>query len=299
VYKGIYSLLKEGISLLGQESNGNPGNYDFFYNGDVESWIKAANALLMRYYNRLSNINEAYADSVLSVVDFAIDTASANMVFKSYTTNATGQNPWYQLEVSGGYHAVSKTIDDILVGLNDPRREIFFGTIANGTITPATPGGSQSDQAGALYSKISSSYLQDTTNQPLITYDEVKFIEAEANYKKGNVDEAYKAYIEAVDQALLRVGVDSSEKATYLAQPTVAVGVGGLTESVIITQKYIALWLFLPIEAYNDYRRTRIPTMKNAISVPPERFPYPSDEVANNAANVPAKGTTVKVWWAK
>jgi hypothetical protein len=59
----------------------------------------------------------------------------------------------------------------------------------------------------------------------------------------------------------------------------VAVGEDNLTLENIITQKYIAFWLFQPIEAYNDYRRTLIPDLNNPVSPPPNRFPYPQDRL--------------------
>jgi hypothetical protein len=84
----------------------------------------------------------------------------------------------------------------------------------------------------------------------------------------------------------------------YLAKSTVAVGENNLTLENIIKQKYVSFWLFQPIEAYNDYRRTMIPEMQNSVGPPPNRFPYPQDEVAANP-NVPERTIQNKVWWAE
>lgn len=297
VYKGIIGLLKEAISDLEIESTANPGSFDLFYGGDADSWIAAANSLLARYYNRLSNISAAYADSVLLVIPDAFASAEGNMVFAQYNTSATGQNPWWQEEADRGHHAVSQTMYDIMESLNDPRITYFFDELASaGTIVPAPPGTALADQGGTIYSRFTGNYLAPDSPQPIITFDEVKFLEAEAYLGKSNQSAALAAYQEGIEAAMAREGISDVDIADYLAQPSVLPAV--LTQTHIITQKYIAFWLFNPIEAYNDYRRTRIPTLQNPVGPAPERFPYTSTESAANP-NVPNLGSTAKVWWAK
>jgi hypothetical protein len=65
----------------------------------------------------------------------------------------------------------------------------------------------------------------------------------------------------------------------------------------IIKQKYISFWLYQPIEAYNDWRRTGFPALTNSIGLPPRRFPYPQSEFDSNAENVPTVQPTDGVWW--
>ena len=92
--------------------------------------------------------------------------------------------------------------------------------------------------------------------------------------------------------------VDEDDISAYMAQGSVSVGEGNLTLENIIIQKYVAFWLFQPIEAYNDYRRTNYPTLNNPVGPPPNRFPYTQDEVAANP-NVPDRTIQNKVWWAE
>jgi hypothetical protein len=144
---------------------------------------------------------------------------------------------------------------------------------------------------------MTTTYLTPDAPQPFLTFDEIKFLEAEAYLRKEDNTNAYAAYLKAVEEALIRANVSAGEIATYMAQPKVAMGFSNLTLNDIITQKYISFWLFEPIEAYNDYRRTGIPTMNNPVSPPPSRFPYANDEVSANP-NVPQKTITDRVWWA-
>ncbi len=298
VYDSLISLLDSGIADLNKESLGNPGTSDLLYGGDVDLWIKAAYGLKARFYNRQSNIDpEGSADDALLAISSSFEDADDNLVFSKYVSSATGENPWFQELNDRSHHAISTTIFDIMDGFNDPRIGMWFGKV-DGEYSPAPNGSALTDQGGDIYSRASSSYLTATSKQELLTFDEIKFIEAEAYLRDNDSPNAYAAYLDAIEAGLVRAGVEQDDIDDYLAQNSIAVGESNLTLEDVITQKYVALWMFQPIEAYNDYRRTRIPTMNNSISLPPERFPYPNDEVSSNP-NVPDKGANDKVWWAK
>ncbi|WP_430809357.1 MULTISPECIES: SusD/RagB family nutrient-binding outer membrane lipoprotein [unclassified Carboxylicivirga] len=298
VYDSLFVLLDEAIADLRKESIGTPGASDFYYGGDADAWIKAAYALKARLYNRKSNIDATgSADDALAAINNAFESADDNMVFDSFTTDATGEHPWYQESNDRSHHAISETLFDLMDGLNDPRIDLWFGTVG-GEYVPAPNGSAATDQSGDIYSRASGDYLKATSPLPIITFDELKFIEAEANLRLNQATEAYSAYLEAVKEALIRAGVEEDERTAYLELSTVSPGSDNLTLNHIMEQKYISLWLFQSIEAYNDYRRTRIPTMQNSISAPPERIPYANDEVSSNP-NVPDRNSASKVWWAK
>ena len=298
VYTGIQNLLDEAITDLQKESTLNVGSSDFYYGGDADLWIKAAYSLKARLYNHLSKKDpQGSANNVLSAVTNAFVNNSEGMIFNSFTTDATGQHPWFQELNDRSHHAISTTIYDIINNLGDPRGDLWFGTV-DGVIVPAPNGTAVTDQGGNIYSRASLNYLTPTSPLPIITYDEVKFLEAEANLRLGNAPEAYAAYLAGIEAAMERAEVDEDDITAYLARGTVSVGENNLTLENIITQKYIAFWLFQPIEAYNDFRRTNIPTLNNPVGPPPNRFPYPQDEVAANP-NVPDRTIQNKVWWAE
>lgn len=298
VYNGLFALLDSAIADLAQSSV-SPGSSDFYYAGDPELWTKAAYALKARLYNRLSKKDpQGSAENALAALANSFSGPEESMIFSSFTTAATGQNPWFQELNDRSHHAVSVTMNSILVGLNDPRRELWFGDI-DGEIVPAPNGTAVTDQAGSIYSRASETYLTETSPIPIITYDELKFIEAEANLRLGESDDAYAAYQEAVVAALERAAVAEADIATYTAQAQVFTGAGNLTLGDIIRQKYVSFWLFQPIEAYNDYRKTGFPALTNPISPAPQRFPYTQDEIASNTANVPSVSFQTKVWWAE
>lgn len=298
VYTGMQNLLDEAIADLQKESTISVGSADFYYEGDADLWIKAAHALKARLYNHLSRKDsQGSADDVLSAASNAFENNSEGMIFDSFTTDATGEHPWYQELNDRSHHAISTTIFDIINSLGDPRGDLWFGTVG-GVVSPAPNGIAVTDQGGNIYSRASLNYLTPTSPLPIITYDELKFLEAEAYLRKDNTTEAYEAYLAGIEAAMERAQVEEDDITAYLARGTVSVGEDNLTLDHIITQKYIAFWLFQPIEAYNDFRRTGIPTLNNPVGPPPNRFPYPQDEVAANP-NVPDRTIQNKVWWAE
>jgi hypothetical protein len=75
--------------------------------------------------------------------------------------------------------------------------------------------------------------------------------------------------------------------------------------AAIATQKWFALANFNGLEAWTEYRRTRIPATPQSPQVVtadrPLRLFYPSSESGSNAANVTAQGTIdplkTKIFW--
>lgn len=295
IYSALQVMLDEAIADLAKEPLTGPGETDFFYGGDAALWTKAAYALKARYYNRMSNIDpQGSATAALNAALNSFTGPEESMIFTDFTSDATGENPWFQESNDRGHHAVSVTIDNLLSTLNDPRREHFFTEI-DGAIVPAPNGLAITDQAGVLYSRASSNVISATAPLPIITYDEVKFIEAEAHLRLSQPEQALDAYELAVTAALLRQGIEDQEAIdAYLSQAEVLPAT--LTLEHIIRQKYISFWIYQPIEAYNDFRRTGFPGLTNPISPAPRRFPYPQDEIAANQ-NIPSVTISSGVWW--
>jgi len=120
--------------------------------------------------------------------------------------------------------------------------------------------------------------IRPVSDQEILTYDEMCFVKAEVEMRKGDPADAYIAYIAGIQahidmmQAKLAewqgagfdknaAGVtipdmepmDPNDISTYLASSAVAQSPGTLTMSDIMLQKYIAMGC--SIENYNDMRR--------------------------------------------
>ncbi|MEK6481790.1 SusD/RagB family nutrient-binding outer membrane lipoprotein [Catalinimonas sp. 4WD22] len=306
IYTDLQNLLDEAIADLNKEAIANPGNLDLIYQGDTDKWIKAAYALKARFYNRLSNVNpQQSAQNALQAIANSFTGPEESFIFNQYQTGTANANPYANFQKGQNIYAASTTFVDILdefteEGFTDPRADYWLLKI-NDEIVGAPVGNNQSDVAHVLYSSPSlETILSDDAPLPLVTYDELKFIEAEANLRQGNTEEAYNSYEEAVEEALLRTGIAEAEATAYMEQGSVLPGIDDLTLEHIIKQKYISFWLLQAMEAYNDWRRTGIPEMRH-----PEgtalRLPYPLDEVSRNP-NTPSNINditifTIPVWW--
>lgn len=298
IYNNLQLLLDEAIADLDKPSAQDPANADLLFNGDAAKWKKVAYSLKARYYNHLSKRDPAgSATKALAVLNQGFASSADDFTFSKFTNTATGENPWFQERNDRSHFAVSRTLYDIMTGLNDPRAVTLVDTIKGGRRVAAPSGSARNDQGGTIYSRASKQLVSATSPLPMMTYSELKFIEAEAQLRANRRPEAYAAYLAGINAALARQSVTTAAAATYVAQPNVAVGADALTLRHIITQKYISFFVYQPIEAYNDYRRTGFPALRNSRGMPPRRFPYPQGEIDNNAANVPSAGPMDGVWW--
>ncbi|MEN8123149.1 MAG: SusD/RagB family nutrient-binding outer membrane lipoprotein, partial [Bacteroidota bacterium] len=151
----------------------------------------------------------------------------------------------------------------------------------------------------------------------LISYAEVKFIEAEAQFlanggtatSVGSNATCYAAYMEGITANMDKMGISEEDRDLYLSDPLVDVGEVNLTLQLIMKEKFIAM--FLNPESFTDYRRYDFdPNVFNGLELPEDhhvdragqwvrRASYPSSEFSRNGDNVEAvqKDVTVPVWW--
>lgn len=308
IYTFLQLQLDEAIADLDRESVGDIERVDLMFQGDTEMWKKTAYALKARLSNRLSNIHpESSAHDALEALGNAFTSEEEGFIFDGYLQGNSNDNPWTGWQKSEQTYAVSKTFIDLVGSFNDPgytdpRAEMWFTKI-DGQFVGAPSGESQTDLTHSIYSAPSTeTVLYDEAPQPLLTYDEMKFIEAEAYWRLENRTEANTAYEMAVIAACRRSGISEEDISSYVNQGGVFPGEANLTLEHIIKQKNISFWMFQSIEAYNDYRRTGIPQMNDPRGTP-LRLPYPPSEVNRNP-NAPTDINDVtiyerNVWWAE
>ncbi|GAB2605752.1 hypothetical protein GCM10027190_61650 [Spirosoma areae] len=321
LYVEMQKLLDTGIQKCDQATTAasRPGNDDLVFKGNMALWKKTAWGLKARLANRLSNVNpqESAQQAVLAATNsFA---ATEGFTVTSYQTNPENANPVANSFMNASTFVIADGIvtamksfldpgEDVLA---DPRANIWFTKIGGKVVTPPTSRATTDVTLnGTLYSK--PLYLQNRPSPlPLLTYPELKFIEAEAQLRLGDRAKAYTAYDAAVRSALSQatifnatVALTTAQINAYLARPKVLPGADKLTLRDIITQKYIFLFLFQSQEAYNDVRRTGLITLNDPEGTA-KRFPYPVDEISRNA-NAPQQSdqNTVytdlaRLFWAK
>lgn len=299
VIEGIQDLLTDAIADLQAPEAANtafPGIDDFIFNGDVTMWIKTAHAIKARYANRLSKRNAAGSatDALMHVnaaytAGFAGPADDANMYF--YDGNSLNQ--WYAYEQQrGGYLRVCETFVDALNATSDPRLPVFVGPDDNGGIS-GTP---YDDVDVTTTSYVGAYYASATSPLPLVSFVELKFIEAEAKLRSGDASGAAMAHNDAVKASVLQV--------TGAADPTFEAAVanetaGSITLQKIMEQKWVAL--FIQTEAYADWRRTGFPVLtpnpNGDVPGIPRRLITPQNERLYNTNAVVVGDLLAPVWW--
>lgn len=304
IYPRIMTLLDEGIATMNLVTTfSTTGDYIFGASSSTAKakWIKAANALKARYSLRLTNVDNTAASKALAAIAAGAFTGNAdNFVFAKYEATATGENPWYQFLNDRSHLSVSKTLYDQMVLRSDPRIPVYFLQV--GGVYNAAPNGTATQTQGGVYSTSAKTANGRTASTPLMTYHELKFIEAEAKFRTS--DATWQASLQQAIEANFQFhGLTAASGTAYFNASVLPLLTAGNELKEILTQKWIAMYEFEAIEAYNDYRRVpSFLTLNNPFNSSAGfvwRFAYPTSEESSNSANIPNVNIfSDKVWWA-
>ena len=315
IYKNVlFKYLNDAIANLSQpvaaDMKTTLAKQDLVYGGNTAKWIKAAWSLKARYFMHMQKMVPTAVDSALVCVSKGFASAADGLVFNKYEKTAIGENPWYQFLYDRSYLVAGQTLYDLMAQRNDPRIPEYFVSInSQGTVDPAPNGAANQSFSGDEYSYSYFSALR-TAPTPLMTYHELKFIEAEALARKGQdftaaLKEGIKTSFEFHASQVPAADAVPYNPNYYVneVQPRLGTTLQSQLKE-ILTQKYIAMYEAEAIEVYNDYRRTRVPDMHNPNNSVAnygfvERYAYPTSEVSANGANVPKVNVFKdKTWWA-
>ena len=279
VYASIQSLLTAGIADLNAAAS-SPAN-DYFYGGNKAQWIKAANSLKARYAIHLSSRNASYATEALGFIANGMTSNADDLTFW-FNETPSENSPIFQFAQQRGDVANSASFFTLLANENDPREIIFEANSSN----------TGDDYAGMYYG-------QPGGPIELMTYTELMFIKAEAEFANGSDANAKAALKLAVNSSIdkyrgMDAGFDAAADAFVTAKEA-EIDAATLDLEYIITQKYIAR--YLSPESYTDYRRTGWPTITPLANASiPTRFPYPTNERLYNSST-PSSTKNTPVWW--
>jgi hypothetical protein len=305
IYPKIIQYLDDGIATMNTVTTFSTVG-DYIYGGSSATakakWIKAANSLKARYLLRLTNVDATAASKALAVISSGFAGSADNLVFARYEASATGENPWFQFLADRTHLSASKTLYDIMNARSDPRIPAYFLQVG-GVYNPA-PSGTSIETQGGVYSTSAITANGQLAPTPMMTYHELKFIEAEAKFRTS--DATWQASLQAAIEANFAFhGLTQAAGTTYFTTNVVPLLTAGNELKEILTQKYIGLYEHEAIEAYNDYRRVpSFLTLNNPNNLTSTggfvwRFPYPTSEISSNSANIPDIDVFAdKVWWA-
>ena len=311
---GILDNLDKGIAAIEAYSDVIPLEGDILFDGNLDAWIKFANALKIKHLVRISDKIDISSDlqSLFDEGNF-ITSNSENAIF-NFTNTDPNSFRLAQLRIGDFNNFVlSETMEDILIGLNDTRLSSLFRPFSNSTSNEFNGllngiDASSTSIALANYSLASTAFREDTStlDANFITAWEVQFALAEA---------AAKGFINADAQTLYNSGItlafeywNTALPADYLTGPAAYDAIGANPMEQILTQKWIAN-VINGYEGWIEYRRTGFPELQTISAslnndLIPIRMPYPAEEAALNFENYSVAATAtdnnsinVPVWW--
>ena len=293
VVQTIYNLCDDALVDFGKAATENtfvPGSDDLIFEGDLEKWTKAAYMIKARYANRLSLVTTGSETTVLGFLASANLTGNEddmNAIFPD--TGGNSRNQWIDFQNQrGNYMKMGEYFIDMMINTNDPRLPFFATTDADDGYSGNTVG----DVETTSTSDVGPAIASNTASIGMLTYVEMKFIEAEARLRDADPTGAQTAFEEAVSASLEKVVGEVDQD--FVDDVTAT-----LTLEAIMQQKYVAL--FSSIEPFNDYRRTGFPVLTpnpNAQTTQiPLRLPTSSDERIYNPNATVVSDIYTPVWW--
>jgi len=338
IYVDLGKQLDAAIDLINNSTGGlTPSAADVMFKGDMTKWKRFANTLKLRLAIRTSsNAGSATAFAALKasmtthlsegflVEDAAVQPGYAGV---NSTAGVSQESPFYGVygfDVTGNatfgyqYYRANAYAVKFYLNNNDPRAEAFYApTDAGGIIQGNIFGDILHNNQNPATSAIGAGLLQDPT-QPaiMISGAESAFLVAEAlqNGVIASSDDyatPQVAYEAGITLSFEQLGLTDAQAATYYGQAINNVGWASSSnkETAILTQKWAALNGLFNLEAYNEYRRTGIPTLPSSVDPAalsptlPTRILYPASELSTNSGQLGKEGTisplTSKIFWAK
>ena len=308
VYPHVRKLCFEALENLNKTGDSvSPTNLAkgdaFFFNGDTNKWKKFVYGVLARYHNHLSNKSIYNADSVIYYANLAMGSnadnaavkfeasvqSATNNFFGVFRNNLAGTGTTNPTAIRQGRYIanIENGTNTEFLGAADPRAWYMLRGNSNGTIVgveanrgqaailPATDrpenfwGTSQVPTASNIGNNANARFLfRNDSEFPIMTATEMKFLVAEAAFRKGDKATALQAYKDGIglhfDMLTSKYSfgipagkeITAANKAAYLSNVTVVpTSAANLTMTKIMMQKYVAMFGYGVLETWVDMRR--------------------------------------------
>ena len=295
LYGNINQLCDEGAAEMAKPASANKRTFystqpsesgDILYKGDPGKWTRLAFSLKARQAQHLTKKASYDPKAVLALCDkgFTSSADDAQLQYQTAVAPLVGTTSVFgttRANFGGSVFATNflKYLNGTtFAGVVDPR----FGIIAPTTSTGSNPGATTPTGTNAIPGTVTSTapngiadfyagwYARDLGYFEVITYHELKFIEAEAAFRDNNLARALAALREGIRAHMTKIGVGGTATSplipvitfpaitpaqitAYLASAAVPQTEADLTLRAIMEQKYIAM--FLNPDSWSDMRR--------------------------------------------
>ncbi len=314
VYSTVLSLLD--AALIDLEASDNQlavnGPSDFIHGGDIAAWIKTVHALKARYLNHYSKQQGTYnPTAILAEVDNAYTSNDDDAQISVFEI----RNPWAQAAINNENLLLDGWLSEQFIdhmngttfGVFDPRLPLITEPTPD-DMWVGTPNGAGRRGDGVVqeecYLETSGAYSGENSPLLIMTYAELKFIEAEAALAAQQPARALAAFTAGLKANMDKVGVAEDDYNAYFSAAYPSLDAGSLTLGLVFKEKYAAM--FLQPEAWVDARRydyqyTDFTLPANAnLGEYIRRVQYPSIELDRNRDNVPAINSLAeRLFWDK
>ena len=333
IYMDMLNELEGAVSQLG---DGGFGGSDLLYGGDVASWRRFGNSMMLRLAMRLSEADPGTAQAwAAKAISGGLMESNADDAFIMHSNGPEGVNMngiGEVLDKSNGFGddcpRLSATIVDWMTGTGDPRLNVIgelpedgsgvHNGLPNGLDEVTLPMNPTGDNIMA-FSRINPELVRVASPMFFMTFAESEFLAAEAAMRGWGSGDAAEHYGNGVRAAMHvyahydpAFDIDDGSIDSYLAaNPFDAAD--GMRQ---IGWQYWAVTLLNEYEAYSNYRRTGFPDLV-PVNYPgnisngqiPSRLAYPSNAAgfdafdaalsAQGMGNDPVGWMSVPVWWDK
>jgi len=283
----------------------------------LDKWKKFCNSTRLRVAIRISSVDEATANAVITEIlnnpdTYPLLTDNSDNAYLWFPGVPPDQEFWYERmgAASGIKTDPYRTNYELIQALkdhNDPRLPVYadknkYGVyngyrFYNGQTMDTLNNGNNVSHIGDRFGNDPKGF------SPFMNCAETYFILAEI-YERGLASgDAQQAYETAIKRSLEENGIDEAATATFLAQPDVAWD-SGTTSNLdkIYLQKWISLFK-QSVEAWSENRRTDVPKITDvsenyALSHnrPPFRMAYADEEKSLNT-NFPTDVVETDIFW--
>lgn len=306
IYNGVLETLDKAYSSF-DSSTGSFASGEIIYNGDVESWKKLTNSLILRYAMRIVDVDESTASEYINKASSNLINSNEENALFTFESNPDRAHPLYRNNILNNRddYCVSEFLVTTLEDLGDPRLDEFAKPASGGTIV-GMPYGINDNDASVLKpttSRPNDQVREATTSHLIMGYSEVQFLLAEAYQRNILSGNASQAYANAVTSSMNYWNItDKSAIDNYIDNNPY--DSSNWKESIGV-QKWVAFYMN-GFQAWNEWRRLDFPVLsvpsEAVISTIPVKLPYPLSETQNNSENLNKITTTpgdltTKVWW--